>query len=65
MHNSEFINKYNGGIVNTHNSVDNNTQIEAKSLSLLNFTASITPLVALGIENRKNNVYFIVEAIGK
>ena len=39
--------------------------MEAKSLSLPNCTAIIAPLVALGIESRKNIVYFIVLAIGK
>ena len=47
MQSTLFINRYNGGMVSTHNTVDSNTQIDAKSLSLLYFTASITPLVAL------------------
>ena len=63
--NTPFINKYKGGRVTIHNIVESNTQVEAKSLSFPNLTAIITPLVALGIANKKNTVYLIVEAIGK
>ena len=45
--------------------VESNTQIDAKSPSLLNFTAIIAQLVALGMESKKKVVYLMVDGIGK
>ena len=45
--------------------VDNTTPIEAKSLSFPNCTAIIAPLVALGMDSKKNTVYLMALSIGK
>lgn len=60
-----FISRYIKGIVIIEQIVDKTTLTDAKSLSFPYCTASIAPLVALGIENRKKTVYLIVLAIGK
>ena len=65
IHSTPFIKRYNGGKVTIQSIVDKSTHAEAKSLSFPNFTAIITPLVALGMESKKNTVYLMVEAIGK
>ena len=59
------MNRYNSGKVIIEQIVDKTTPMDAKSLSFLNCTAIIAPLVALGIESRKKMVYLMVDAIGK